>query len=162
MRQFNGMASFAEHLLTLMAAEEIASRAALGKCARLVEKTAKDKIGEYQEQTGPFIAWPELAESTKADRVAHGFTEDEPLLRTGDMRDSISHVISTSGLEAQIGSNDDKAVWQELGTQHIPPRSFLGGAVSDKLPEIKEILAGSLVAALVGEKVVEGGLLIEG
>jgi hypothetical protein len=30
---------------------------------------------------------------------------------------------------ARSGSNNDKAVYQELGTQHIPARSFLAQAV---------------------------------
>jgi HK97 gp10 family phage protein len=78
------------------------------------------------------------------------------------MRDSIGTATSLDGLEVQIGSNSDIAVYQELGTQHMPPRSFLGGAMADKLPEIKEIIGRSVVAALVGEEVYEGSLLIEG
>ena len=124
-------------------AEQIAARKALQKAAKLVEKRAKEKIGEYQKQAGPFIAWPELAESTKADRARHGYPEDEPLLRSGEMRDSIGRATSIDGLEVQIGSNSDIAVWQELGTQHIPPRSFLGGATAEKLHEIKEIMAAT-------------------
>jgi HK97 gp10 family phage protein len=133
---------------------------ALEKAARVVEKRAKEKIGEYQDQAGPFIAWPELAESTKADRVRQGFPEDEPLLRTGEMRDSIEHMVKDS--EAYVGSNNDKAVWQELGTEHIPPRSFLGGAAAEKTEEICNIVGETARAFLVGEKVHEGKMLIEG
>lgn len=162
MREFNSILSFAEHLVTIVAAEEVAIRHGLDKAAALVEKTAKDKIGEYQQQVGPFIAWPELAESTKADRAKQGYAEDEPLLRSGAMRDSIGRTLSTDGLEAQVGSNSDIAVYQELGTQHIPPRSFLGGAVAEKIHEINGILGKSVFAALIGEKVMTGGLMIEG
>src|SRR4051812_36859265 len=94
---------------------------ALEKAAVLVERRTKDKIGEYQDQAGPFIAWPELADATKADRVRQGYSEDEPGLRTGEMRDSIVHVVADG--EAQVGSNDDKMVWFELGTSKQPPRS---------------------------------------
>ena len=152
---------FIDHLLKVAEAEQVAARRALQESAKIVEKRAKEKIGEYQEQTGPFIAWPELAEATKADRIRQGYSEDDPLLRTGEMRDSIGRATSPDGLEVQIGSNDDKAVWQELGTEHIPPRSFLGGAMADKLPDIKKIMGRAVVAALVGEKVFEGNLLIE-
>ena len=161
MREFS-LEGFATHLLVIAEAEQVAARRALQKAAKLVEKRAKEKIGEYQQQAGPFIAWPELAESTKADRAAQGYPEDEPLLRSGEMQDSISRATSIDGLEVQIGSNSDIAVWQELGTQHIPPRSFLGGATAEKLPEIKEIMGRAFVAALIGKEVVEGSLLIEG
>ena len=132
---------------------------ALEMAAKLVEKRAKEKVGEYQEQAGPFIAWPELAESTKADRLRLGYTEDDPGLRSGEMRDSIEHQVHTP--EAHVGSNDDKLVWFELGTSKQPPRSVLGGATVEKLPRILEIVGESAVAALVGKGVHEGRMLLE-
>ena len=159
MKEFT-MEGFARHLLAVAAAEQVVARRALEKCGKIVQKRAKEKIGEYQDQTGPFIAWPELAEFTKADRVRQGYPEDEPLLRSGEMRDSIERATSADGYEVQIGSNSDKAVWQELGTERIPPRSFLGGATADMLPEIKAILGRTVVAALVGDDVFERSMLI--
>jgi HK97 gp10 family phage protein len=160
LKEFADIDAFVEHLAAVAIAEQTAARRALNKSAKLVEKTAKDKIGEYQEQIGPFIAWPELAEATKADRARQGFPEDE-LLRTGEMRDSIGTAISTDGLEAQIGSNSDIAVYQELGTDHMPPRSFLGGAMVEKLPEIQEIMGCEIVAALIGDGVAGHAMLLE-
>lgn len=171
MREFHNITSFVEHLAATVIVEELAAKKALSKSLKIVEKCAKEKIGEYQEQTGPFIAWQELADSTKRDREAKGFPENEPLLRTGEMRDSIGTAIASNGMEGQVGSNSDIALWQEAGTAHIPPRSFLGGAMADKLPEIKVIIGTALVGALVGknvtasllgEGIVEGGLAIEG
>jgi hypothetical protein len=161
LKQFGNITDFVEHLAALAIAEEIAIHKGLNAAAKLVENEAKSEIGEYQDQVGPFIAWPELAEATKADRVRKGFTEDEPGLRTGEMRDSIGTAISIDGLEAQIGSNDDHMVYFELGTSKQPPRSVLGGAMARKLPEIKEILGASLVAGLVGEQVFNRFLPIE-
>jgi hypothetical protein len=132
---------------------------ALEKVGKLVEKRAKEKIGEYQAQAGPFIEWAELAEFTKADRIKQGFPEDEPLLRTGAMRDSIEHVVIDS--EVQVGSDSDIAVYQELGTSKIPPRSFLGGAVADELPAIMDIIGDSAVAALIGGGVAQRRLSIK-
>lgn len=162
MKEFGSLAAFAIHLQEVAIAEAVAQRAALSKAAKMVEKRAKKKIGQYQDQVGPFIAWPELAEATKADRLRQGFTEDNPLLRTGDMRDSISHVISLDGMEAAIGSDSDIAVYQELGTEHIPPRSFLGGAAAELAPKIAELAGKAATMALMGEKVFEGKLMIEG
>ncbi len=171
MMEFADIESFVEHLAKIEAEELAMAHRALEKCAQVVEKSAKDKIGEYQEQAGPFIAWPELADSTKRDREAQGYPENEPGLRSGEMRESIGHVTSVGDLETQIGSNDDKMVYFELGTSKQPPRSVLGGAMVESLPKIEHILAAELVgmitatkvaAALLGEGVVEGGIQIEG
>ena len=132
---------------------------ALEKAAVVVEKRAKEKIGEYQDQTGPFIAWAELADATKEDRLRKGFTENDPGLRTGEMRDSIEHQVENS--EAQVGSNDDHLVYFELGTSKQQPRSVLGGAVVDKMDKIMEIVGESAVAALVGQGVHGGKMKIE-
>jgi HK97 gp10 family phage protein len=145
---------------------------ALENAAVVIEKCAKKKIGEYQDQAGPFAAWAELADSTLHggfDELGRRFpgkielgyaTEDEhnPLLRTGEMRDSIQHTVS--GNEAQVGSNSDIAVYQELGTEKIPPRSFLGGAAAEKLDEVLTIVGEHAVAALIGKGVHGGKMLI--
>ncbi|MDY3551402.1 hypothetical protein R5W24_000478 [Gemmata sp. JC717] len=159
MKQFGDMGSFAAHLLTAAVAVQKAEHKLLAHVGKVVEKRAKAKIGEYQDAAPPFAGWAELADATKAERVKQGFPEDEPLLRTGDMRDSIGHTVQ--GNEVTIGSNNDKAVWQELGTETIPPRSFLGGAMAEELPKLKEILGEGVVAALVGKDVYQGKLEIE-
>ena len=64
------------------------------------------------------------------------------------MRDSIEHQVH--GDEANVGSNDDKAVWQELGTDKIPPRSFLGGAAVELEPKIQREIGLAYVAHLSG------------
>ena len=133
-------------------------RHALERAAVIVEKRAKAKLGEYQDQAGPFVAWPELADATKADRVRKGFTENDPGLRTGEMRDSIEHTVLDG--EAHVGSDDDKLVYFELGTIHQPPRSALGGAVVEETDRICEIVGESAVAALVGEKVFNRRMVI--
>ena len=135
-------------------------RHALEKAAVIVEKRAKAKVGEYQEQAGPFIAWPELADATKDDRVRKGFTENDPGLRTGAMRDSIEHTVLDG--EAHVGSDDDHMVYFELGTVNQPPRSVLGGAVVEEMGKICEIIGEEAVAALVGEKVFNRRMVIEG
>jgi hypothetical protein len=156
MKEFGSIEAFVAQLVTITAEMEAAELHILEKGAEMVEKRAKEKVGEYQPQTGPFIAWPELAESTKADRAKQGYPEDEPLLRSGEMRDSIEHTVGRH--EALIGSNSDIMVYQELGTQHIPPRSVLGGAMIDTLPQILDMSGRMVVAALVGEKVFQGSM----
>lgn len=91
-----------------------------------IEETAKEEIGVYQPAYGPFDAWVPLAESTKADRVRQGYSEDEPLLRSGRLRDSIQSEVV--GLAAIVGTKSEIGFWQEVGTEHIPPRPFIGPA----------------------------------
>ena len=158
-QSFASMAHLATHLARIAVAEHEMQHEALERCAKLVEKRAKAKLGEYQDAAGPFAGWAELADATKADRAAKGFPDDEPLLRTGALRDSIGHTVRDS--VAQIGSDSDIAVYQELGTRHIPPRSFLGGAMAESLSEVKQIVGESAVAALVGKGVFNRRLGIE-
>ena len=125
---------------------EVLKREALKASVKIVEKRSKEKIGEYQPATGPIPAWTELADSTKEDRVAKGFTENEPLERSGDLRDKI-----TSGIDGDIGyvgSPDLKAMWAEVGTPTEPARSWLEGAYYDKKTEV-EAHFGKMVPQII-------------
>jgi len=103
-----------------------------------IEETAKEEIGVYQPAYGPFDAWVPLAESTKADRVRKGYTEDDPLLRSGELRDSIeSEVI---GLAAIVGTKSEIGLWQEVGTSNIPPRPFIGPAYAKKIQRLNDMI----------------------
>jgi HK97 gp10 family phage protein len=147
---------FIEHLARATMEMHVAEHRALERAAKIVQKEAKEEIGHYQEEAGPFVHWAELAESTKEDRVRQGFAEDEPLLRTGEMRDSIEYRVVER--EAVVGSDSPIAEYQELGTTHIPPRSFLGGAAFRKAEEVAKIVGAAPVIALVGEQVIGGRL----
>jgi len=159
-REFNGMGEFAQFLGGVALAQHEAEKHLLERAARVVEKRAKERIGEYQGQVGSFAGWAELADSTKADRVAQGFSENEPGLRSGEMRDSISHVVRDG--EAHIGSDDQNLVYFELGTSKQPPRSVLGGAAAEKTDEIVKIIGEGAAAVLAGEEVFGGRLAITG
>jgi len=101
-----------------------------------IEETAKEEIGVYQPAYGPFDAWAPLAESTKADRVRQGYSEDEPLLRSGELRDSIQSEIV--GLAAIVGTKSEIGLWQEVGTSNIPPRHFIGTSYVRKIDSLKD------------------------
>lgn len=126
MKEFSSIGGFIAHLTTMVTAETVALHHGLKKVAVAIEKTAKSEFGTYQGDEPPFPGWVELADSTKKDRVAKGFSENEPLKRTGALRDSVSHEVS--GLEAVVGSDSEIMVHQELGTPTIPPRPVLGPA----------------------------------
>jgi hypothetical protein len=69
------------------------------------------------------------------------------LLESGEMRDSIKW--NVDGNEGHVGSDNDKAVFHELGTVKIPPRSFLHASALHEQRAI-QIMAGKTVAAMVG------------
>jgi HK97 gp10 family phage protein len=147
MREFNSISSFVAHLVAMQAAETLALHNALKKCATAIEKTAKTEIGTYQGDVGPFPGWVELADATKEDRVAQGYTENDPLLRSGELRDSIDKEIT--GLEACVWSTSDVMVYQELGTPNIPPRPVLGPAAIHNKELIEKTLGQAVVAGLL-------------
>jgi phage gpG-like protein len=139
MKFFRSPAAFAAFLPTLALEVHHEQHKALEKAAVMVEEEAKSVIGTYE------YGWPSLAESTLKRKAA-----DTPLLETGEMRDSIEHTV-THDL-ATIGSDNDKALWQELGTSRIPPRSFLGGALSHKADEIVDKIGQDIVKVIEGKK----------
>lgn len=112
------------------------------KACQMIEKEAKDSLGHYQS------GWPRLQPET----IAHKEMGDSPLLETGEMRDSISHEVYREGQEVIgiVGSDSDKAVWQELGTSKIPPRSFLMGAAQRQEHKIVHMAERRVAAAFAG------------
>lgn len=147
------LAEMALNLVTAEARMLVSLEHGLEKVAAKIDQAAKDKIGEYQAANGMHDAWPELADSTKADRLRQGYTENDPLLRSGELRDSISH--ETKGLEAAIGSTSDIAVYQELGTDKIPPRPFLGSAAYEHMDDVKKIIGGAVITGIGGGKALD-------
>lgn len=131
---------------------EIGMPEIMHKVGKIVQEEAKHMIGRYQTGLAPLKDWPKLSPDTLADKEAQGYSPpDNPLLRTGEMRDSIE--FEASGFEAIIGSKDIVALFQELGTVNIPPRSFLGGALVRKADEIAGIIWGGSLAILEAGKI---------
>src|ERR1019366_3884946 len=111
--------------------------AIVAKACEMVCTEAKRVIGEgYPE-------WPALQPETLARKMMN-----TPLLETGELRASIEW--NSHGNEGHVGSNNDKAVWHELGTSKIPPRSFLMGAAIRMEPKIHALAARAVMAVLAG------------
>lgn len=131
---FDNLASAFSSLATSIGNGQNGIAHALGEAIR---DRAKEKIGEYQSSSHGFDAWAPLAQSTMDQRVSKGFPANNPLLRSGELRDSIT--MRSDGNGVIIGSPLDIALYQENGTEHIPPRPFLGpaaGEVMDSAPEL--------------------------
>lgn len=110
------------------------------EACKMVCEEAKRVIGiGYPE-------WPALAPETLARKIGPG-----PLLETGELRDSIGWHAEKE--EGWVGSDNDKAIWHELGTVKIPPRSFLAGAAIREEPKIHAMAAKAVMSVLSGASV---------
>jgi len=112
--------------------------AIVAAACQMVHDEARRVIGEGYD------FWPALAPSTLAHKMLN-----TPLLETGAMRASIEW--NSSGNEGAVGSNSDVAVFQELGTSRIPPRSFLAGAAMAVEDKIHKMAARAVMAVIRGE-----------
>jgi|SRR5882672_7812024 len=132
MQNFNP-ASFAAFAAALASAMGKASRDGLEKGCEILEAEAKHVLGTDGYN------WAPLSPATKK-------TMPGMLLETGELRDSIEHTI-ISDSEAAVGSDHDKAVWHELGTEKMPARSFMMGAAVAKEQEIRAAIADHFMKA---------------
>jgi len=148
MYDFEDLDGFLDHLsMVVMPNVPTALAGGLDEVGREIEELAVKKFGEYQPKVGPFPAWPSLAPSTKEDRVSKGFSEDEPLYRTGRTRDSIKYHVD--GDNVVVGSSEVTMVYHEMGTTSEPPRPVLGPAMYQSKHRINEILGRATVLAIV-------------
>jgi|HubBroStandDraft_5_1064220.scaffolds.fasta_scaffold00001_35 hypothetical protein len=133
-------------------------REGLYEAGELVAKDARDRIGTYQSVAGPFEAWAPLADATKADRVSQGFSADEPLLRTGELRDAIEVKPLESavaigvfgGAIAQIAASTEYGYWNVRAGHPVRPRSFLRAAAFTTLPAAGRLIFSKVVEGLKG------------
>lgn len=150
MRAFSSLDAFANHLGRTMV-QSMARWTPLNEAAQLVQERAREKIGTFQPAVGPFPAWAEpLAEITQEERVMLGYTPNDPLLREGTLRDSITYEVNHVRDEAVVGSEMWVAHWQELGTPWVPPRPFLGPSLYESWDEIMELIGNGLLRMFFG------------
>src|SRR6516162_2395737 len=113
----------------------------LDEGSKILQDEAKRVLGTYD------YGWPQLAAATQEQRERQGYAPNDPLLVTGDLRDSIERDVQHN--VASVGSNNNKALWHEMGTSRIPPRPFFGGAVEAKHHEIGELVGKKFHTALI-------------
>lgn len=148
MREFDNILDFTNHLsMVVMPNIPIALAEGLDEVGEQIVRSAKMKFGHYQRRVYRFPKWAPLAEATKENRVAQGFSEDEPLLRTGATRDSITYEIKDGDLV--VGSTEPTMVYHEAGTKTEPPRPVLGPAMYEAKDMIRDVMGKATVLALV-------------
>lgn len=138
--------SFADKLRQLAGSEEEKMHQGLKIVANLITETAKEEIGTYQNAAGKFPAWAPLAESTEREKLRLGYNANEPLLRTGALRDSITNKVER--LTAIIGSTSPIMLYHEYGTVRMPARPVIGLAAYKNKKNIRAILSRELAASI--------------
>jgi phage gpG-like protein len=138
MTQTFTLLGFVAHLKAVEHDMNALGPAVVSKACEMVCAEAKRVIGTYD------YGWTPLAPSTLAHKMMN-----TPLLESGALRASIEW--NSSGNEGYVGSNSDIAVFQELGTSRIPPRSFLAGAAMAMEDKIHKMAARAVMAVLLGQ-----------
>ncbi len=156
MKHLNSFAELATEFVEVKVGLYEALHHGLERVALKIQKTAVAEIGHYQAAAGPFPEWPLLADSTENQKARDGYPADAPLLATGDMQDSIEHQVE--GLEANIGTNDEKAVYHEFGTDRMPARPFMGPAAFNNKEPIRQLIGAAVVAGFVGDEQIHNAL----
>src|SRR6267142_2506899 len=136
-----GIMSIAEFVLktkTIQMELEIVSHAVVARACEMVANAAKESLGTYE------FGWVSL----KPETIAHKMRGDSPLLETSELRNSIQW--NSEGNIGHVGSNLDKALWMELGTVKIPPRSFLASAAAQQEELIHKMAAKAVMAVIAG------------
>lgn len=110
---------------------------------KLVEEAAKEAIGTYD------YGWPELSDRTQEERERLGFSPNDPLLRTGELQESIKHDVDNKTV--YIGSTLDKALFHEIGTSKIPPRPFLVPSAERNKEKIENMIGRGFLKGLSGD-----------
>ena len=161
MKAFSDLGVFGAFLAAQAVEVEHAAHSALEHGAAIIRDEARMRIGTYQGTTGPFAEWANLTEYTQTRRVELGYAPDDPLLRSGELRDAITS--ERTGNQAVAGVREDAAggdgrdigkiaIWMEQGTDRIPARAFLGPAGFVKAKDVAELIGHAVTASLAGEK----------
>jgi hypothetical protein len=146
-RKFASLGALAFFLRnTSMPAIELTTREILHTTGRRIAERARAKIGV------PQAGWPPLQESTIERKQRAGAAQPEaPLLLTGALKDSITFIVHESESMVEIGTNDPKAKYQELGAAGVPPRPFLAPAAFEVLDLLQDEIPVLIGAAIMGE-----------
>lgn len=140
-RRFEGFESFVGFLERQTLEVEPAIKLVAGAAAKTLQRRIKAVFGDASKLKS-------LAPSTQAERVRLGYTPNDPLVRSGGLRDSIEE--GSEGMLAGAGSADPVLVFQEFGTGTIPPRPTVEIGLHDSKDEVEEFMQMALDTILGG------------
>lgn len=97
---------------------------------------AQAKFGEDQGAVGPYPEWAPLADSTITEKARLGYDTPFPLIREGDLKNSISYQVDRQAatVVVYLFSTDWKMPLHEYGSPaaNLPARPVLGPTVYER------------------------------
>jgi hypothetical protein len=107
-----------------------------------------------------------LKATTQAQRAAMGYPPNEPLLLTGGERDTLGMSVmdTPEGVLGNVGSDDKRLFFQELGTIHMEPIPLLSVATyisAARYDVIMLLVAESMCEGVRGLAAMENLLALE-
>lgn len=144
-RVFGSIGQFAEFLETRREVMIPIGKLAIRQATDVLAKKTKAQFGSH--------ALAELSEATQADRIAKGFTPNDPLKRDGSMlRDSVEEEAGEG--YAAVGSPEPVAGYQEFGYLNartgrpVPPRPAFKMGLEESAAPIMAIIEAMVGATL--------------
>ena len=80
----------------------------------------------------------------KCGLTAEGYAKQLCPVDTGNLRNSITHLVQTGELAAYIGTNVEYAPYVELGTYRQRAKPYLKPAVADHAGQYRSIIDGEM------------------
>lgn len=102
----------------------------------MAKRIARDMLGTYQPD------WPALSPETLKQ-----WPSDTPLLRWGNLRNSIDYSVDESALTVTLGTDDPMGMAHEIGSSTEPPRPYLSPAVAQAARELPMALRRAIDVA---------------
>lgn len=149
------MTPLADVIVALKTSQRDVEPGMLRVVGELMEENAtlsKDMIGHE------LPIWPPLAPSTVVEKERLGYTgrvsATDPLLRTGQLKDSIEPVVHAGlgEVTGEVGTDVRYAADLEMGTSRMPPRPFLSPPFITMEPRAANAFGGLATDLLVPEK----------
>lgn len=155
---FQALANHLNHVAqTAYRAEVDMTLHQIGSCTR---DNARNSLGVYQSGIAGFPAWGPLQPSTLAKKAQMGWGRngdpDTPLFATGELEQAIEYAV-TGPSTVEVGTNNQKAAYLEIGRVNMAPRPIFGPAAFRTLPHFRTQLGVNLAAAIAGVRVTSYG-----
>ena len=88
----------------------------------------------------------EANSKTEVDRAVYDTPESPNYVRTGRLRNSLTHAVDKDEKAVYIGTNVEYAAFVELGTTKMAPRPYLKPAATEYTDDYKRLMEEALKA----------------
>lgn len=144
-RSFTGLTQFAHFLDERVVAMVPIGKLVIGASAKILKRSIQKEYGDH--------VLPDLAQATQDDRVARGYSPNDPLLRDGSLlRASIESEVGEDF--AAVGTSEPIAAYQEFGFVNartgrpVPPRPAHKIGLEEAIPGIVRMVEANVGAQL--------------